>query len=101
MDKVIKKPHFAGIVTEVYDKAVLVSVSEGEDARRSSDLIRVSLNVKLKDSMTHLTGSMCSAISPLETITVRASLRILLPFTMNLMVQKWMIKKFRAAICAD
>lgn len=55
MSNVVKEPHFAGTVTEVYDNAILVSVSEGEDVRRSSDLISVSLNVKLKDSMTHFT----------------------------------------------
>jgi hypothetical protein len=55
MNNVNKEPHFAGTVTEVYDNAILVSVNEGEDARRSSDLISVSLNVKLKDSMTHFT----------------------------------------------
>ncbi|MEG6520997.1 M56 family metallopeptidase [Desulfotomaculum sp. 1211_IL3151] len=55
MNNVAKKPHFAGTVTQVYDHAILVSVKEGEDVRRSSDLIRVSLNVKLKDSMTHFT----------------------------------------------
>ena len=53
MDNVDKEPHFAGTVTEVYDNAILVSVNEGEDARRISDLISVSLNVKLKDSMTN------------------------------------------------
>ncbi len=55
MKNVDKEPHFAGTVTEVHDNAILVSVNEGEDARRSSDLISVSLNVKLKDSMTHFT----------------------------------------------
>jgi hypothetical protein len=51
MNNVHKEPHFAGTVTQVYDNAILVSVKEGEDARRSSDLISVSLKVKLKDSM--------------------------------------------------
>ncbi len=55
MDNVAKEPHFSGTVTEVYDNAILVSVDEGEDARRSSDLISVSLDVKLKDSMTDFT----------------------------------------------
>lgn len=55
MNNVDKEPHFAGTVTEVYDNAILVSVNEGEDARRSSDLISVSLNVKLKDSMIDFT----------------------------------------------
>jgi beta-lactamase regulating signal transducer with metallopeptidase domain len=52
MNNVDKEPHFAGTVTEVYDNTILVSVNEGEDARKSSNLISVSLNVKLKDSMT-------------------------------------------------
>lgn len=52
MNNVDKEPHFTGTVTEAYDNAILVSVNEGEDARRSSDLISVSLNVELKDSMT-------------------------------------------------
>lgn len=55
VNNVVKEPHFAGTVTEVHDNSILVSVNEGEDARRSSDLISVSLNVKLKDSMTHFT----------------------------------------------
>ena len=55
MTNVVKEPHFAGTVTEVYDNTILVSVNEGEDASRSSDLISVSLNVKLKDSMTDFT----------------------------------------------
>jgi len=53
MHNVTKEPHFRGTVTEVYDNAILVTVDEGEDERRSSDLMSVSLNVKLKDSMTH------------------------------------------------
>ena len=52
MDSVVKEPHFAGVVVEVYDNSILVSVNEGEEARKSSDLINVSLNVELKDSMT-------------------------------------------------
>lgn len=56
MNTVVKEPHFSGTVTEVYDNAILVSVNEGEDARRSSDLISVSLNVKSKDSSTHFTN---------------------------------------------
>lgn len=55
MNNVVKEPHFGGTVTEVYDNAILVSVNEGEDARKSSDLISVSTNVKLKDSMTDFT----------------------------------------------
>lgn len=55
MNNVVKEPHFAGTVTEVYDNAILVSVNEGEDAYRSSDLISVSLDVKLKDGMVDFT----------------------------------------------
>ena len=51
MNNVHKEPHFAGIVTEVYENSILVNVNEGEDARRSSDLINVPLDVKLKDSI--------------------------------------------------
>ena len=38
MSHVDKEPHLAGTVTEVYDNFIPVSVQEGEDARRSSDL---------------------------------------------------------------
>ncbi len=55
MHTVVKEPHFAGTVTEVNENTILVSVDEGESVRKSSDLILVSLNVKLKDSMTHFT----------------------------------------------
>lgn len=55
MNNVHKEPHFAGTVTEVYENAILVSVNEDEDVRRSSDLISVSLDVQLEDSMTHFT----------------------------------------------
>ncbi|WP_313582114.1 M56 family metallopeptidase [Lacrimispora sp.] len=53
MHNIAKEPHFAGMVTEVYDNSILVIVDEGEEVRRNSDLISVSLNVKLKDSITH------------------------------------------------
>lgn len=53
MHNIAKEPHFAGTVAEVYDNTILVIVDEGEEVRRSSDLMSVSLNVKLKDSMTH------------------------------------------------
>lgn len=53
MHNVAKEPHFRGTVTEVYDNTILVTVDEGEEERRSSDLMSVSLNVKLKDSTTH------------------------------------------------
>jgi ribosomal protein L21E len=52
MDTVHKEPNFTGVVVEVDSNSILVSVNEGEEARKSSDLIDVSLNVELKDSMT-------------------------------------------------
>jgi len=53
MNDIYKEPNFKGIVTEVSEHSILVSVSEDEDEFKSSDKISVSLNVKLKDSMTH------------------------------------------------
>lgn len=53
MHNIAKEPHFAGTVTEVNDNTILVIVDEGEEVHRNSDLISVSLNVKLKDSITH------------------------------------------------
>lgn len=52
MSNVVQEPHFTGTVTEVNDNTILVSVNESEDVHGISDLISVSLNVKLKDSMT-------------------------------------------------
>lgn len=53
MNDIYSEPNFTGVVTEVFDKAIIVSVDEGEDELKSSDKISVSLDVKLKDSMTH------------------------------------------------
>jgi hypothetical protein len=52
MKNVHNEPHFAGVVVEVFDGSILVSVNEGEDIRSSSDLIFISLDVYLADSMT-------------------------------------------------
>lgn len=52
MNDIYDKPNFRGIVTEIYDKAILVSVNEDENEIKSSDKMRVSLDTKLKDSMT-------------------------------------------------
>jgi hypothetical protein len=52
MKSVHNEPHFAGVVVEVFDGSILVSVDEGEAIRNSSDLIFVSLDVYLADSMT-------------------------------------------------
>ncbi|MDR1539522.1 MAG: DUF4825 domain-containing protein [Clostridiales bacterium] len=50
-DTVQKEPHFRGVVTEVFENSILVSVNEGEEVRRSSDLIDVSLDIQIKDSI--------------------------------------------------
>lgn len=52
MNDIYDKPNFTGIVTDIYEKSILVSVNEDEDEIKSSDRIKVSLNAKLKDSMT-------------------------------------------------
>lgn len=52
MKNVVNEPSFTGIVTEVYDNSILVSVNDGEEVLNSSDLMVVSLDVELKDSMT-------------------------------------------------
>ena len=51
MKNVHNEPHFSGVITEVHENSILVRVNEGEAARLSSDLIYVSLDVKLKDSI--------------------------------------------------
>ena len=53
MNTVTNEPNFSGIVDEVYEKSILVRVNKDEDAIQSSDLMSVSLDVELKDSMTH------------------------------------------------
>lgn len=52
MNDIYDKPNFKGTVLEVSDGAILVSVNEDEDEIKSSDKMSVSLNTKLKDSMT-------------------------------------------------
>ena len=52
MKNVVNEPNFTGIVTETYDNTILVKVNDGEDVLNSSDLMVVSLDVQLKDSMT-------------------------------------------------
>lgn len=52
MNTVVSEPNFSGIIDEVYEQSILVRVNEGEDEKRSSDLMSVSLDVMLKDSMT-------------------------------------------------
>ena len=53
MNDIYTKPNFKGTVVEVMDNSILVSVNENEEEFKSSDKISVSLDVKLKDSMTH------------------------------------------------
>ena len=53
MNDIYNEPNFTGVVTEVFDKGITVSVDEGEDELKSSDKISVSLNAKLKDSTTN------------------------------------------------
>lgn len=52
MNTVLNEPNFAGTVSEVHEKYILVNVNEDEDVyKNSADLITVSLNVKLKDGL--------------------------------------------------
>ncbi len=51
MDELYKKPNFTAVVTEVYDKEILVTVDKDQDEYKSSDKIIVSLDVKLKDKL--------------------------------------------------
>lgn len=53
MNNIYSEPNFTGVVTEVFDKSIIVTVDKGEDELKSSDKMNVSLDVKLKDSMTH------------------------------------------------
>ncbi|MDV4150237.1 DUF3221 domain-containing protein [Clostridium sp. AL.422] len=53
MNDIYDKPNFAGEVIDVSDKSILVSVNKDEDEIKSSDKISVSLDVKLKDSITN------------------------------------------------
>lgn len=52
MNNVYYEPNFTGVVEEVFDKAIIVSVDKIEDELIISDKVSVSLNVKLKDSRT-------------------------------------------------
>lgn len=57
LDRVIEKaPNFGGVVTEVRQNAILVSVDINEDAYLSCDLIDVSLNTERKNNITFRTG---------------------------------------------
>ena len=47
------KPCVKGVVQEVHEQMILIEVNEDEEARKTSDLISVSLDVKNADSITH------------------------------------------------
>lgn len=53
MNNVHKEPNFEAVVVDTKENSILVEVDEDEEEYRSSDLISVSLDVELKDSMTH------------------------------------------------
>ena len=53
MNNVKNEPNFSGIVEEVSEQSILVKVNEAEDEFQSSDLMSVSLDVELKDSITN------------------------------------------------
>jgi len=52
MDELYRKPNFTAVVTEVYDKEILVTVDKDQAEYNSSDKIVVSINAELKDSRT-------------------------------------------------
>lgn len=52
MNDIYNEPNFIGLIIEVYKKSIIVSVNEDTDEFKISDKISVSLDVKLKDSMT-------------------------------------------------
>ena len=52
MNDIYNEPNFRGLVLEVSDNTILVAVNQEENEIKSSDKISVSLDTKLKDSMT-------------------------------------------------
>lgn len=46
------KPCVKGVVQQVQEQTILIEVNEGEEARKTSDLISVSLDIQNADSMT-------------------------------------------------
>ena len=55
MNTVVNEPNFAGVVTDVYENIILVSVNADDDVYRASDCVAVPLDVELNDSMTNFT----------------------------------------------
>ena len=51
MNDIYDKPNFRGVVLEVSNNTILVSVNKEENEIKSSDKLSVSLDTKLKDSM--------------------------------------------------
>lgn len=50
LDQIIDtEPNFTGTVLEVGEHSILVEADEGEDIRRSGDLISVSLDIEYED----------------------------------------------------
>ena len=50
MENITEQPNFFGVVEEVIDKSILVSVNPGQDEIKSSDKISISLTSLIKDS---------------------------------------------------
>ena len=55
MNTVLNEANFMGRVEEVRDQSIIVRVNEDEEEMRSSDLINVSLDVEIKDSLSDYT----------------------------------------------
>ena len=53
-EDILNKPNFTGVITEISDMYITVSVEKGDEEFKSSDVIWVSLNAKLKDSVEDL-----------------------------------------------
>jgi len=51
MDTVLDEPNFSGTITQIFDGHITVSANNGEKILASADLIDVSLDVKLRDSV--------------------------------------------------
>lgn len=53
MKDINRQPNFTGEVIEVFNETITVSVDAGEDELKSSDKMSVSIDAKLKESVTH------------------------------------------------
>jgi hypothetical protein len=52
MQNVYQEPHFSGIIIAVFDDSILVNVNMGDELRENGNLVDVTLNLELKDSVT-------------------------------------------------